>query len=422
MKPDKLQDKARESSRRMIKRYYHELEADEFSDCKVVYLFTSGNISELFRVFDLRIVYPEINALHCSRHHVSVEMIHHGEGLGYATDVCSYVKSDLGLMAGPPRGQAPFGRIPPPDLIVITHGGCSTYIKWAEALSREFGCPVEMVDVPFVREDSPTDYDHQYVRRQLEELIPVCEKLSGIDFEEKKLTAILSYTEKTIDLWRRLLEFGKLKPSPFDAYFEGVSYMAPMTVWRGTKEPLDFYEAAIEQMGERVEAGYSPVGKERFRLLFEGSPPWPRFDEFWSMFGHWNAVSVSSSYVRVTCACEGIEYGPDQPLDYLASLAGQSFYNWNLEKRRKFLERIAREYEVDAVVAHSVRSCRPFSIGQLDLRNYFAREAGIPALFLDSDIADPRFFSTAQMLNRVNTFFEALGRRKKEKGRADPKA
>ena len=412
MKTTHFEDRARTASRLLTERWYRDLTSEENADHKAVYLFTSGSIAELFRAFDFRIVLPEINALHCSRQNVAVEMIHHGESLGYSGDVCSYVKSDLGMMAGPPKGRAPFGTIPPPDFIVITHGGCSTYIKWAEALSREFGCPLVMVDIPFVREDRPTDYDHNYVRTQLEELIPLCEEMSGKSLDVNRLKEILKISEQTITLWSRLLEYGKLKPTPLDGYFEAIAYMAPLTILRGTTDALEYYKAAIKQMDERIEKAYSPVGQEQFRLFFEGSPPWPKLHEFWKMFRSWGAVGVASSYVRVTCACEGIQYGPDKPFDYLAELAAQSFYNWNLGKRRKFQEKLAREYAVDGFVMHSVRSCRPFSIGQLDLRNYFAREAGIPSLFLDSDLSDPRFFSETQIISRVNTFFEALEHRK----------
>ncbi len=412
----KREDRARLASRKLVERYFRELESDENRDRKVVYMFTSGGIAELFRAFDFRIVYPEINAVHCSRRNAAVEMIRHGEDLGYSADICSYVKSDLGLMAGPLKGQAPFGKIPPPDLLVAVNSGCSTYIKWAEALSREFGCPLRILDVPFIREAGRTDFDHTYVRGQIEDLIPVCEEISGNKFDEDKLKNILELTGETVDLWKKLLEYGKMRPSPLDSYFDGTSYMAPMTIWRGTREAVEYYRQAVAEMDERVSMRYSPAGNEEYRILFDGAPPWPRFSEFRSMFMKWGAVAVANSYVRVVCACEDLRSDPGRPMDFLAELASQSFYNWNHGRKLRFLEKTAREYEIDGIVVHSVRSCRPMSIGQLDLRGYFAREAGIPALFLDSDIADPRFFSTAQILNRVNTFFGALSWRKESAG------
>jgi benzoyl-CoA reductase subunit B len=411
-----MEDRARKSSRLLMERYYSDLVSEENRDKKVVYLFTSGGISELFRSFDFRIVLPEINAIRCARTGIAPEMIRQGEVLGFIDEMCSYVKSDFGLMFGPSHGEAPFGKIPRPDLIVINNSGCSTYIKWAEAQAREFGCPVGIIDVPFSGEDFQVEMDHLYIKGQIEELIPLCENISGVTFDLDRLKGILRLTKEAIDLWLKLLEFGKLRPSPFDSYFEGASYMAPLTIWRGTIEAVKYYRDAIEQMEERASAGYSPSGTEKFRLLFEGSPPWPNFNEFWEMFRKRGAAAVACSYVRVVCACEELRWGPDKPMDFLADLAAQSFYNWNHEKKLKFLERLARDYEVDGFVAHSVRSCRPMSIGQLDLRSYFAREAGIPALFLDSDIADPRYFSSYQMLNRIDTFFEALEAKMKRAG------
>ena len=414
MKAPRVRDKARDAGRELTDRWYRELESEEFGERNVVYTFTSGSIIELFRAFDFRVVLPEINAVHCSTANVAMEMIHDGEELGYAADVCSYVKSDLGLMAGPRKGNAPFGKIPAPDLIVVTHGGCPTHIKWAESLARELGGRMAIVDVPFVRDDQPTDFDHAYVRGQIESLIPVCEEMTGVSFDIDRLRRILGHTYEAIELFRKLLESGKLVPSPIDGFFEAVSYMAPLTIWRGTQEAVDYYRMAVAQMEERASRGYSPLGEERFRLLMDGSPPWARLGEFREMFARWSAVVVASSYARVVCSCEDLRWGPDDPIDFLAELAGQSWFNWNLARRRRLLEQLAREYKVDGIVAHSVRSCRPSSFGQLDLRNYFAQQAGIPALFLESDSADPRFFTTAEIMNRVNTFFEALSRRKEK--------
>jgi len=409
-------DLLRDRSHDIVSGYYRTLTESGDTDRKVVYIFTTGSIAELFRSFDFHIVLPEINAIQCSRRGLVVDLIREGESLGYTGDICSYVKSDLGLMTGSSRGEMPFGKIPPPDLIVITHGGCSTYIKWGEALGREFNCPVKIVDVPFVRESGQTEYDKAYVKGQIEDLIPICEEISGVKFDIDRLTEILKITHETNELWTRLLEYGKVTPAPFDGYFDAVNYMAPITIKRGSKETLEYYRLAVEEIGKRVQEKYSPVGSEKYRLVFEGSPPWPVFGKFWSMFEDWKAVAVASSYVRVVCACEGIHYGPDSPMDFLADLASQSYYNWNHGKRLEFIKEMITEYNADALIAHSVKSCRPMSIGQLDIRNYFAGDLNIPSLFLNSDIADPRFFSTEQVWNKINTFFSALKSRVERDG------
>ncbi len=406
MKGSGEKDPIRSASRELIDRWYRELGSEE-DDRKVVYLFSSGSISELFRAFDFRIVLPEMNAIRWSMRNVAVDMINRGETLGYPADICGYMKCDLGY-----SGET-LDKIPPPDLLVVPSGGCNTYIKWFEALERRFECPLKIVDVPFIRGEGLTEFDRTYIRGQLEELIPVCEEITGVKFDIDRLKETLGLATEAIELWKKLLEMGKKRPSPFDGFFEAAYYMAPMTIWRGTQECVDYYRRALDAVRERAERRASPAGRERFRLLFDGALPWPSVREFREMIRRWGGVGVAATYPSVVCVCDEIEPAPDRPFEFLTELAASSYLNWNLTKRRRFLEKLAKDYHVDGIVIHSVRSCRPYSIGQLDLRNYFAREAGIPTLFLDSDVADRRYFSSAQIMNRVDTFFEALDKRKK---------
>ena len=83
----------------------------------------------------------------------------------------------------------------------------------------------------------------------------------------------------------------------------------------------------------------------------------------------------------------------------------------NLGLRRDLIERYCREYRADGLVIHSVKSCRLFSAGQGDMREYFTKELGVPTLLIESDLEDPRYFSEAQMRNRIDAFFESLHRR-----------
>ncbi len=46
------------------------------------------------------------------------------------------------------------------------------------------------------------------------------------------------------------------------------------------------------------------------------------------------------------------------------------------------------------------------------MREYFTKELNIPTLLIESDLEDPRYFSEAQLRNRVDAFFEALEHQK----------
>ena len=151
----------------------------------------------------------------------------------------------------------------------------------------------------------------------------------------------------------------------------------------------------------------------------EGPPPWPHFRTFWELFKKWNVCFVASTYSKVGgiwdlpgtaffSKGDSYRHDPENPLDTIAEYTLNCYTNYNLEMRRKMLLSYYQAYAADGIVFHSVKSCRVFSVGQADTREMFTKELGIPTLFLESDLADPRYFGEAKMRNRVDAFFESL--------------
>ena len=160
--------------------------------------------------------------------------------------------------------------------------------------------------------------------------------------------------------------------------------------------------------------GTGPLPEERFRIVIEGPPPWPYLRAFRDLFSKWGAVAVASTYSTVGGLWEfGFKHDSMRPLESIA----EHMLEWNLTNRN-FLQRYdqirryVEEWSADALVIHSVKSCRLFSAGQGDMREYFTKDLGIPTLLVESDIEDPRYFSEAQMKNRIDAFFESLEHRK----------
>jgi benzoyl-CoA reductase/2-hydroxyglutaryl-CoA dehydratase subunit BcrC/BadD/HgdB len=46
------------------------------------------------------------------------------------------------------------------------------------------------------------------------------------------------------------------------------------------------------------------------------------------------------------------------------------------------------------------------------MREHFTKDLDVPTLLIESDIEDPRYFSEAQLKNRIDAFFESLEHRK----------
>ena len=55
-----------------------------------------------------------------------------------------------------------------------------------------------------------------------------------------------------------------------------------------------------------------------------------------------------------------------------------------------------------------MKSCNSFSAGQLLILREVERRTGVPGGFIESDLVDPRYFSPANIKNRLESYFQML--------------
>ena len=401
---------AREEQRAMVEQYYRDLATAGGPRRPVAYMFVGGNLTEIVRSFGYEVVFPEIVALNCAIKHVSLPNILNAEAQGYGLDVCGYVKNDLGLQEL--GGQTPFGKIPPPDLLVCSFAGCYVYVKWWEALAEKFGVPLFMFDVPYLRDRTPAREDLAYLVAQLEEFIAFLEKTTGRAFDRGELVRSLALSRKAEEGWVEYLGWGRERPSPIEAYFEAVFYMFPINVLRGTPAAAEFYATVNREVRDRVRDGRYPVPEEKVRLVVEGVPPYPSYRTFWDFFRRWGAVSVAATYPKVGGLFDrGFLHDPARPLESIAEYSLGAYVNQAWPLRRELIASYVKEFSADAVLIHGIKSCRSFTAGQGDLRDWLIHDLGVPTLYLESDHEDPRYFAPAQVKNRMDAFFESLEQR-----------
>ncbi len=405
----------------MIGKLFKDLSTAKETGKKVVYTFVPGNLSELILAFDMLPVYPEINALQSGMRKKSGNYIREAEKFGHSEDVCTYVKCDIGMML---KGNiGPTGeKIPDPDLLLLSYTGCFTFMKWFESLEDLYpGVPVAMIHTPYQKDGEITEDMTQYMVKQLkEEVIPKMEKVSGIKFDETKLKGILGNSAKAEDLIVKIFDTPKNVPSPIDAYFAGVYYIGPINIgFRGSSEAVEYYGELYKEILERVDKGLGPVTPEgelkdeQFRLVVEGPPNWTSFREFWKLFYDYGAVIVASSYTKVGGMYEmGFRHDPDRPLESLSEYCMTCYTNLNLPQRIDLLEKYITDYHADGFLVNSIKSCNSFSAGQLLMMRKLEEKLEIPVGFIESDLVDPRYFSYANIKNRLESFFQMLEQRK----------
>ncbi len=416
-----VKEKSMVLQKEMLGNLFKELSTAKETGKKVVYTFVPGNLTELILALDMLPVYPEINALQSGMRKRSGSFIKDAEKMGHSEDVCTYVKCDIGMMLNGnigPTGE----KIPTPDLLLLSYTGCFTFMKWFENLERLYpGVPVAMLHTPYQENGEITQQMVDYMVKQLkEEVIPKMEQVAGKKLDYSRLSKMMENSAVSEDYWVKVLESAKNKPSPIDAYFAGVYYMGPMnTAFRGTDIAVEYYKELYNEVNDRLKQGLLPVTpegvlkEERFRLVVEGPPNWTNFREFWKIFYDMGAVIVASTYTKVGGLYDfGFRHDPANPLESLARYCMNCYTNLNLPQRVNLLEKYIKEYQADGFLINSIKSCNSFSAGQLLMMREIEQRMGVPVGFIESDLVDPRYFSYANIKNRLESYFQMLEQRK----------
>jgi benzoyl-CoA reductase subunit B len=413
----------------MMAGHYDRITSAPETGKKICCTFVPGNLNELIMCFDLLNNLPEVNAIQSGLRRVSGNFVLEAEKIGHSEDVCTYVKSDIGMAA---KGNiAPNGKkFPDPDVLLLSYTGCFTFMKWFELLREQYKCETIMLHTPYMGDGKITPNMIQYMVKQLkEEVIPKLERISGVKFDIDRLREYLRNSVKAEDNLVRVLQTAKSKPSPIDAYFGGIYYIGPIFgAFRGTQDATDYYQFLREEVEERLAAGLGPVtpdgdmGKEKYRLVVEGPPNYTNFRQFWKMFYDEGAVVVASSYTKVGGVYDfGFRHDPDKPLETLAEYCLGVYTNRSLPMRIDMLTNYVNEYEADGLLINSIKSCNSFSAGQLLIMREVEKRTGKPAAFIESDLVDPRYFSAANIKNRLESYFQMVEQKRARAPAAAPK-
>ena len=410
----------------LFREWFESLTATADRGEQAAYVFVMGSMTELLRVFDLPIVFPEINSLQTAVRRVAHEYLNQAEDYGYSPDICGYVKADVAVQLR--GGEHPMGRIPKPSIAVLTNA-CNTYIKWAEIWERMYHVPVFTLDIPGTRAagtqtwpgDRDFENDRGYVSAQIKELIRLCERITGKKFDIDKLREAMGHANTMSRGWKRVLELNKNRPSLFNAVTDGTIHLGVSNAFRGALEGAAYFDDLVEEMEYKAANGIGTLTDEKYRLIFVGVPCYPIFRRFNEMFSEWGGTFVNSTYLWFAAggANTGFEYDLGQPLESLAEgvLINVRDAMDSMFYQDQALIQMIDPFHVDGVVYHPIKSCRTVSTGLADNRRALMASRDIPSLFIESDMMDRRVVSEAQLKNRADAFFEGLASRRLAAGR-----
>jgi bcr-type benzoyl-CoA reductase subunit B len=389
------------SMRDLMTAYYTESKIAEASGNKKIAWITSGGPVEPLHAMDIIPIYPENHGAMLGASKMSVEMCGISEDMGYSRDLCSYFRGDIGS-AVTKKSPIP-GGLPKPDFLVGCNNICGTVTKWYEVLARFFNVPMFLIDTPFIHQHK-TESGHRYVSQQMEEYIRFLEEQCGKKMDRDRLKEVGRLSVEGVSLWNEVLSTCENRPAPmscFDAFF----FIAPIVTLRGTAQCNEFYVGLLAELKKRVAEGIAAVDNEKYRLLWDNIPVWFALRPLSELFAVNGACLVADTYTNAWArAC----LDPDNLIETMSRSYTEVYLNIDIELMVSEIKQLIKRYSADGFVMHSNRSCKPYSLGQLDIARIIQKDLDIPTIIIEADMTDERLFSEAQTRTRVEAFIESL--------------
>jgi benzoyl-CoA reductase/2-hydroxyglutaryl-CoA dehydratase subunit BcrC/BadD/HgdB len=386
--------------RRLMIAYYFMVKHPNWFGKKVAWVTSGGPVEPLYAMGVLPF-YPENYGAMCGAFRMSVSLCEAAEHKGYSHDLCSYALTDIGSSF---TGKGPLGRLPKPDFLVCCNNICGTVIKWYEVQARAFDIPVFFFDTPFIY-DEIEDHTSKYVQDQMKEYIAFLEKQLKHPFSEKRFQRVCSRSFEAVNLWKEILEMARRHPAPLAA-FDAFIHMAPVVTLRGTLWAVRYYKKLKKEMEQRVRQGVGAFTREGIRLVWDNIPIWYDIRNLSKLLSSQGAVLVADTY---TSAWTLDQLDLAQPLmNGLAGAYATIHLNRGFEYRVQKMASLIQKYEAHGFIMHSNRSCKPYSLGQYDLKREVTRLTGKPGLIIEADHTDSRSYAPQQVEKQIQIFLDII--------------
>jgi benzoyl-CoA reductase/2-hydroxyglutaryl-CoA dehydratase subunit BcrC/BadD/HgdB len=366
--------------------------------------------AEIFAGFE-NVVYavPESHAAMCAGKGAGALLCEKAEKLGYSQDLCSYARIDLGTALNNGADSPTMG-LPKPHLLVSNNNNCSLLVKWFDIYHRVWNTPHFILDVPFCYEEQKPE-DCHYIISQFKDLIRTIEEMSGQRFEIEKVREAVKLSCEAMREWKRFIGLAGNRPSGITA-FDSFVQMAPILTARGTRHLAEHFRLLAEETEEQMKSGIFPVPAERYRLLWDNIAPWHQLRKMSGRLKELDANITCASYTYCIGSLEGKyglhEYDEKDPFSYLARLQNFSVCPHGMALRKQAMKQVIRENAIDGVVFASNRSCKVYSLMQLDQMRIIRDELGIPCVMIDVDHADERKYSEEAAFTRLEALLEMI--------------
>lgn len=385
--------------RRLMMAYYFIVKHRTWFGKKVAWITSGGPVEPLYAMGVIPF-YPENYGAMCGASRMSVSLCEAAEQRGYSRDLCSYALTDIGSFL---INKGPLGVLPKPDFLICANNICGTVIKWYELQARAFQVPVFFLDTPFIHHEIH-EHTIRYVERQMKEYITFLEQQLKRPFSEIRFREVCSRSFEAVTLWKEILHLSQHHPAPFAA-FDAFIHMAPIVTLRGTRWAARYYRKLKREIESRVTKGEGAFAREEIRLIWDNIPIWYDIRNLSRILSSQGAVLVADTYTSAW-ALDHLDL--TQPLDSLSKAYTTIHLNQGLEYKIQKMTNLIERYGAHGFIMHSNRSCKPYSLGQYDIKREVTRLTGKPGLIIEADHTDSRSYAPKQVERQIRIFLDMI--------------
>jgi benzoyl-CoA reductase/2-hydroxyglutaryl-CoA dehydratase subunit BcrC/BadD/HgdB len=393
---------------RFMADYYYELDAAAKSGKQKIAWCTSVGPAELLRGMGYLIYFPETHAAMLGATRMATELIPTANAMGYSPEICSYLTADIGAFV---KGTTPLSKayrgiesVPRPDILVYNTNQCRDVQDWFNWYGEKFKVPV--IGIQSHRSVGEITPSHlASIATQIENLVPPLEEVAGRKLDMDAFRHAVALSRECSDLWAKCLATASARPSPL-TFFDGTTLMGPAVVGRGTQKAVGTYRQLLEELEQRVAAGQGVlVGKERYRLYWEGMPVWGRLGMHSKMFAQLSATVIASTYCSswVFSALD-----PDDPFNSMARAYTELFIARNDAYKEDYIQKKMEYFGCDGILYHNSRTCPNNTNCLYGMPQRLFEKTDIPFVVIDGDLNDLRCLSDEQTKTNVEAFIEQL--------------
>ena len=346
-------------------------------------------------------VFPENYNAYSAAKQMGADLCMEAEARGFSQDVCSYGRLCMGYCLS---GKGPYGSLPEPDMLICTRNACVTHLKWWEAMSRMYNAPLFVLDCPEIH-GTPTKAQEKYFLDQIEEFKEFIKEVTGETVKPARLEETVQISQRTSELWQEIMEMRKSSPCPIGS--TDVFNQMFLTVTKpAQKRSNEILTQLRDQVKENFDKGKGVLENEKFRLMWDNIAIWYNIG-LMNYLQKADAVSVIETYStycgwgKIMDLSKGPEYA-------LATKYLPGYLNLDLNTKVELMVSIAKDWKLDGAVLFSNRSCKPYSVGQYDIKTALEK-IGVKSVMFEADMVDPRAYAADIVNNRLDAFLEMLG-------------